>query len=149
MKVFNQQINLKQVLIVIILLLLGNAGKIYLLYSLRTKSDISFYDYFDHISVFLFSAVAVISVLIAWKIINKIDTTNTVLKFVKVYMLSFLIFIIIGVIVDYVLLGIIMNNSDYDFIIRFINTMTVAFILVDIFALTSAFYISGNLKKQH
>ncbi|WP_459212226.1 sensor histidine kinase [Aquimarina rhabdastrellae] len=147
MKVFNQQINLKQVLIVIVLLLLGNAGKIYLLYSLRTKSDISFYDYFDHISVFLFSAVAVISVLIAWKFINKIDTTNTILKFVKVYMLSFLIFIIIGAIVDYVLLGIIMNNSNYDFIIRFINTMTVAFILVDIFALTSAFLYFRQSQK--
>ena len=147
MRIFNQKINLRQVLIVIVLLLLGNAGKIYLLYNLRTKSDINFYDYFDHFSVFLFSTVVVISVLASWKFINKIDTTNTILKFVKVYILSFLIFIIIGVIVDYILLGIIMNNNEYDFMVRFINTMSVAFVLVDIFALTSAFLYFRQSQK--
>ncbi|WP_108808536.1 sensor histidine kinase [Aquimarina spinulae] len=147
MKVFNQKINLKQVLIVIVLLLLGNAGKIYLLHSVRTKSDINFYDYFDHVSVFLFSAVSVISVLVSWKVINRVDTTNTILKFVKVYILSFLLFVIAGVIIDYVLLGIVMNNNEYDFMIRFINTMSVAFILVDIFALTSAFLYFRQSQK--
>ncbi len=148
MKVFNQKINLKQVLIVIALLLLGNFGKMFLLHSVRTKSDIDFYNYFDHFSVFLFSAVAVISVLTSWKIINKIDTTNTILKLLKVYILSFFIFIIVGVIVDYVLLGIIMKNSEYDFIVRFINTLSVAFILVDVFALTSAFLYFRQSQKM-
>lgn len=147
MKVLNLKINLKQILIVVVLLLLGNAGKIYLLYNLRSKSDINFYDYFDHLSVFLFSTVAVISVLASWKFINKIDATNTILKFVKVYILSFFIFIIIGIIVDYILLGIIMSNNKYDFMVRFINTMSVAFILVDIFALTSAFLYFRQSQK--
>ena len=148
MKVFNQKINLKQVLIVIALLLLGNSGKIFLLHNVRTKSDIDFYDYFDHFSVFLFSAVAVISVLTSWKLINKIDTTNTILKLIKVYILSFFIFIILGVIVDYVLLGVIMKNNEYDFMVRFINTLSVAFILVDVFALTSAFLYFRQSQKM-
>lgn len=139
MKIFNQKINLKYVLIVIVLLLLGNVGKIYLLHNIRTKSDISFYDYFDHLSVFLFSVVAVISVLASWKFINRIDVTNTILKFLKVYILSFIIFIVIGTVVDYILIRIIMNNTEYNYLIRFINTMSVAFALVDIFAITSAF----------
>ena len=147
MKFFNQKINLKEVFTVIVLLLLGNVGKLYLLHNVRTKSDIDFYDYFDHLSVFLFSVVAVISVLVSWKLINKIDITNTILKFVKVYILSFLIFIIIGVIVDYTLLGIIMDNNEYNFIVRFINTMSVAFVLVDIFALTSAFLYFRQSQK--
>ncbi|WP_159025545.1 sensor histidine kinase [Aquimarina sp. Aq78] len=61
--------------------------------------------------------------------------------------MSFLLFVIAGVIIDYVLLGIIMNNNEYDFMIRFINTMSVAFILVDIFALTSAFLYFRQSQK--
>ncbi|WP_086030193.1 sensor histidine kinase [Tenacibaculum holothuriorum] len=147
MKIFNQKINLKYVLIVVALLLLGNVGKMYLLHNIRTKSDIDFYDYFDHFSVFLFSVVAVISVLVSWKFINRIDAANTILKFLKVYILSFIIFIVIGIVVDYILIRIIMNNTEYNYLIRFINTMSVAFILVDIFALTSAFLYFKQSQK--
>ncbi|CAL2108325.1 Histidine kinase [Tenacibaculum sp. 190524A02b] len=146
MKLFNQKINLKQVFIVIVLLLIGNVGKLYLLHNVRTKSDISFYDYFDHLSVFLFSIVAVISVLISWKIVNKIDHTNTILKFVKVYTLSFIIFNGIGIIVDFLLLTS-ANIQEYDVVGRFFNTISVAFVLVDIFALTSAFLYFKQTQK--
>ncbi len=147
MKIFNQNINIKQVLVVIVLLLFGNSGKIYLLHNVRVNSDIDFYDYFDHVSVFLFSLISLMSVIVSWKVINKIDRTNTILKFVKVYILSFLLFVAVGVIIDYVLLGIVMNSKEYNFIIRFINTMSVAFILVDIFALTSAFLYFRQSQK--
>lgn len=151
MKILNLKINLKQVLIVIVLLLISNSAKIFLLYSLRTDtntSDIDFYDYFDHISVFLFSAVSVISVLVSWKLINKIDKTNTILKFVKVYILSFFIFTLIGVIIDYVVLhSLLSTKHEYDIILRVINTLSVAFILVDIFALTSAFLYFRQSQK--
>lgn len=138
LKVFNQKVNLKQVLIVMTLLLLGNALKIFVLYKVRTEGDIDFYDYFDHFSVFLFSIVAVISVLFSWKIINKIDKTNTILKFIKVYILSFLIFNTIGIVVDYTIWKS-FGSQDYEFIRRLLNTISVAFILIDVFALTSAF----------
>ncbi|WP_299681234.1 sensor histidine kinase [uncultured Tenacibaculum sp.] len=148
MKVFNQKINLKQVFIVIALLLIGNVGKLYLLHNVRTRSDIDFYDYFDHLSVFLFSLVAVISVLFSWRLINKIEDTNTILKFVKVYVLSFFIFGFIGIIIDYAVLhGLLSTKKTYDVIGRVINTLSVAFILVDIFALTSAFLYFRQSQK--
>lgn len=148
MKVFNQRINLKQVFIVITLLLIGNVGKLYLLHNVRTRSDIDFYDYFDHLSVFIFSVVTVISVLISWKVINKIETTSTILKFVKVYVLSFFIFTFIGIIIDYTVLHVLLSNKpEYDIIGRIINTLSVAFILVDIFALTSAFLYFRQSQK--
>lgn len=146
MKFFNQKINLKQVLIVILLLIISNGVKIFILYKVRTEGDINFYEYFDHFSVFLFSIVAVVSVLISWKLINKIDVTNTILKFVKVYVLSFFIFNSIGIIVDYVL-WITFSSKGYDFVGRFINTMSVAFILIDVFALTSAFLYFRQSQK--
>ncbi|WP_435263799.1 sensor histidine kinase [Tenacibaculum sp. nBUS_03] len=146
MKFFNQKINLKQVFIVIALLLMGNSLKIFVLYKLRTEGDIDFYDYFDHFSVLLFSLVSVISVLISWNLINKIDTSNTILKFIKVYVLSFVIFNSIGLIVDYMLLAA-FSSQEYDVMRRFINTLSVAFILVDVFALTSAFLYFRQSQK--
>lgn len=146
MKLFNQKINLKDVFIVIVLLLLGNAGKIYLLHNVRIKSDINFYDYFNHFSIFLFSGVAVISVLVSWELINKIDVTNTILKFVKVYFLSFILFNSTGIIVDYILWSS-FSGDKYDVIGRLINTLSVAFVLVDIFALTSAFLYFRQSQK--
>ena len=151
MKVLNLKINLKHVLIVVILLLISNAAKIFLLYSLRTNTDstdIDFYDYFDHFSVLIFSILSVISVLFSWKIINKIDTTNTILKFVKVYILSFFIFTFMGVVIDYVILHVLLSNKlEYDIIRRIINTLSVAFLLVDVFALTSAFLYFRQSQK--
>lgn len=151
MKVFNQRINLKQVLIVIVLLLISNGAKIFFFYSLRTNadtSDIDFYDYFDHLSILIFSILSLLSVLISWKFINKIDATNTILKFVKVYILSFFIFTLMGIIIDYVVLHVILSNKlEYDLIFRIINTLSVAFILVDIFALTSAFLYFRQSQK--
>ena len=151
MKVLNLKINLKHVLIVVVLLLISNATKIFLLYSLRTNTDstdIDFYDYFDHFSVLIFSILSVISVLFSWKIINKIDTTNTILKFVKVYILSFFIFTFMGVVIDYVILHVLLNNKlEYDIIRRIINTLSVAFLLVDVFALTSAFLYFRQSQK--
>jgi sensor histidine kinase YesM len=150
-KVLNLKINLKHVLIVVILLLISNAAKIFLLYSLRTNTDstdIDFYDYFDHFSVLIFSILSVISVLFSWKIINKIDTTNTILKFVKVYILSFFIFTFMGVVIDYVILHVLLSNKlEYDIIRRIINTLSVAFLLVDVFALTSAFLYFRQSQK--
>ncbi len=151
MKIFNQKINLKQVLIVIALLLISNSAKIFFFYSLRVNantSDIDFYDYFDHISILIFSILSVISVLFSWKIINKVNITNTILKFVKVYILSFFIFTFIGIIIDYVILHVLLSNKlEYDIIYRLINTLSVAFILVDIFALTSAFLYFKQSQK--
>ncbi len=151
MKVFNQRINLKQILIVIVLLLISNSAKIFFFYSLRTNantSDIDFYDYFDHLSILIFSILSLLSVLISWKFINKIDATNTILKFVKVYILSFFIFTLMGIIIDYVVLHVILSNKlEYDIIYRIINTLSVAFILVDIFALTSAFLYFRQSQK--
>ncbi len=150
MKVFNQKINIKQILVVIILLLISNSAKIFMFYSLRTNStsDIDFYDYFDHFSVLIFSILSVLSVLVSWKFINKIDVTNTILKFVKVYVFSFFIFTFIGVIIDYVVLHVLLSNKlEYDIIGRIINTLSVAFILVDIFALTSAFLYFRQSQK--
>ena len=151
MKVLNLKINLKHVLIVVVLLLISNATKIFLLYSLRTNTDstdIDFYDYFDHFSVLIFSILSVISVLFSWRIINKIDTTNTILKFVKVYILSFFIFTFMGVVIDYVILHVLLNNKlEYDIIRRIINTLSVAFLLVDVFALTSAFLYFRQSQK--
>lgn len=151
MKVLNLKINLKQVLIVIVLLLISNSVKIFFFYSLRTDtntSDIDFYNYFDHLSVLIFSILSVISVLFSWKIINKVDTANTILKFVKVYVLSFFIFTFIGVVIDYVILHVLLSNKlAYDIISRVINTMSVAFILVDVFALTSAFLYFKQSQK--
>lgn len=120
-------------------------------YSLRTNastSDIDFYNYFDHLSVLIFSILSLLSVVVSWKFIHKIDATNTILKFVKVYVLSFFIFIFIGIIIDYVVLHVILSNTqEYDIIFRLINTMSVAFILVDIFALTSAFLYFRQSQK--
>ena len=151
MKVLNLKINLKHVLIVVVLLLISNATKIFLLYSLRTNTDstdIDFYDYFDHFSVLIFSILSVISVIFSWKIINKIDTTNTILKFVKVYILSFFIFTFMGVVIDYVILHVLLSNKlEYDIIRRIINTLSVAFLLVDVFALTSAFLYFRQSQK--
>ena len=151
MKVLNLKINLKYVLIVVVLLLISNATKIFLLYSLRTNTestDIDFYDYFDHFSVLIFSILSVISVIFSWRIINKIDTTNTILKFVKVYILSFFIFTFMGVVIDYVILHVLLSNKlEYDIIRRIINTLSVAFLLVDVFALTSAFLYFRQSQK--
>jgi len=150
-KVLNLKINLKHVLIVVILLLISNATKIFLLYSLRTNTestDIDFYDYVDHFSVLIFSILSVISVIFSWRIINKIDTTNTILKFVKVYILSFFIFTFMGVVIDYVILHVLLSNKlEYDIIRRIINTLSVAFLLVDVFALTSAFLYFRQSQK--
>lgn len=151
MKVLNLKINLKQILIVIALLIISNGAKIFMFYNLRTNanvSDIDFYSYFDHLSVLIFSILSVLSVVVSWKFINKIDATNTILKFVKVYILSFFIFTFIGVIIDYVVLHVLLNNNlEYDIIIRVINMLSVAFILVDIFALTSAFLYFRQSQK--
>ncbi|WP_298782005.1 sensor histidine kinase [uncultured Polaribacter sp.] len=151
MKIFNKEISLKQILIVIILLLISNSTKIFFFYSLRTNtnsSDIDFYDYFDHISVFIFSILSVLSVIFSWKIINKIDITNTILKFVKVYILSFFIFTFLGVFIDYTVLHVILSSkSEYNIVARSLNTMSVAFILADIFALTSAFLYFRQSQK--
>lgn len=146
MKVFNQKINLKQVLIVIALLLIGNGIKIFILYNVRIKGDIDFYSYFDHFSLLIFAIVSLISVLVSWKLINKIDNTNTILKFVKVYILSFFIFNSLGLIIDFVL-WIAFSSQEYDFIVRFLNMLSVAFALVDIFALTSAFLYFRQSQK--
>lgn len=143
MKVLNRKIYLKQILIVLALLLTGNGLKIYLFYKLRTSSntsDIDFYNYFDHLSVLIFSIIALLSVLVSWKIINKIEFKNTILKFVKVYILSFFIFTFVSLIIDYVVLHVLFGNTlEFDIISRLMNTLTLAIILVDIFALTSAF----------
>lgn len=151
MKVLNRKINLKQILIVLALLITSNGVKIYLFYKLRTvttASDIDFYSYTDHLSILIFSLLALLSVLFSWKFINKIDATNTILKFVKVYILSFFIFTAIGLIVDYAVLRILLNNKlAYDIIGRLINTLSVAFILVDIFALTTAFLYFRQSQK--
>ncbi len=151
MKVLNLKINLKQILIVLALLLTGNGFKIYVFYKLRTvasTSDIDFYNYFDHLSILIFSILALLSVLVSWKFINKIDTTNKILKFLKVYILSFFIFILVGIIVDYAVLRVLLNNKlEYDIIGRLMNTLTLAFILVDIFALTSAFLYFRQSQK--
>lgn len=149
MKIFNQKINLSQVLLVIILLLISNGAKIFMFYSLRTNntSDIDFYDYFDHLSVLIFSILSVLSVLVSWKFINKVDATNTMLKFIKVYVFSFVIFTFIGVIIDYAVLHVLLSRKlEYDIVGRIINTLSVAFILVDIFALTSAFLYFRQLQ---
>ncbi len=151
MKVFNQKINLKQISIVLALLLTGNGVKIYLFYKLRTvasTSDIDFYNYFDHFSILIFSLLALLSVLVSWKFINKIDAKNTIIKFLKVYILSFFIFIVIGIVVDYgVLLVLFGNELEYDITVRLMNTLTLAFLLVDIFALTSAFLYFRQSQK--
>jgi len=150
-KVFNQKINLKQISIVLALLLTGNGVKIYLFYKLRTvasTSDIDFYNYFDHFSILIFSLLALLSVLVSWKFINKIDAKNTIIKFLKVYILSFFIFIVIGIVVDYgVLLVLFGNELEYDITVRLMNTLTLAFLLVDIFALTSAFLYFRQSQK--
>ncbi|TVZ26148.1 histidine kinase [Gillisia sp. Hel_I_86] len=151
MKVLNRKINVKQILIVLVLLLTGNGVKIYFFYKLRTAastSDIDFYNYFDHLSILIFSLLALLSVLVSWKFINKMDITNTILKFVKVYILSFFIFTLIGLIVDYAVLRVLLGNKlEYDIITRLRNTLSVAFILVDVFALTSAFLYFRQSQK--
>ncbi|UZO80694.1 histidine kinase [Aquimarina sp. ERC-38] len=146
MKIFNYKIDLKQVLLVTALLLIGNGVKILVLYYLRIKGDIDFYNYFHHVTILIFSIVALLSVLVSFRIINKIDTTNTILKFVKVYGLSFLIFDSIGLVLDYIL-WISFNGSNYDFVFRFVNMLTVAFAFADIFALTSAFLYFRQSQK--
>ncbi|WP_144960088.1 sensor histidine kinase [Gillisia sp. Hel_I_86] len=76
------------------------------------------------------------------------DITNTILKFVKVYILSFFIFTLIGLIVDYAVLRVLLGNKlEYDIITRLRNTLSVAFILVDVFALTSAFLYFRQSQK--
>ena len=82
------------------------------------------------------------------KLINKIDAKNTIIKFLKVYILSFFIFIVIGIVVDYgVLLVLFGNELEYDITVRLMNTLTLAFLLVDIFALTSAFLYFRQSQK--
>ena len=120
------------------LLLLGNAVKIFVLHQVRTIGDIDFYDYFDHFSVLLFATISLISVLISWKLINQVDKTNTILKFVKVYILSFFLFNTIGIVADFILWKSV-SNLEYDIMPRLINTLSVAFILSDVFAVTTAF----------
>ncbi len=146
MKVFNQKINLKQVLIVIALLLISNSVKIFIFYLIRLKGDIDFYSYYHHVTILIFSIVALLSVLVSWKLIKKIDTTNTILKFVKVYILSFFIFISIGLIIDFILWTT-FSSQEYDFMARFLNMLSVAFAFVDVFALTSAFLYFRQSQK--
>ncbi|WP_299622300.1 sensor histidine kinase [uncultured Tenacibaculum sp.] len=117
---------------------MGNAIKIFVLHQVRTIGDIDFYDYFDHFSVLLFASISLISVLISWKLINQVDRTNTILKFVKVYILSFFLFNSIGILADFILWKSV-SNSEYDIAPRLINTLSVAFILSDVFAVTTAF----------
>lgn len=150
MKIFNQKIDLKRVLIIIPLLIISNGAKISMFYFTRTNkaSDIDLYDYFDHFSFLIFSIISLLSVLIAWKIINKIDATNNILKFIKVYILSFIVFTSIGLFMDYAILYLFFSSKpEYDIVMRFINTLSVAFTLSDIFAFTSAFLYFKESQK--
>jgi len=53
-----------------------------------------------------------------------------------------------GVVIDYVILHVLLSNKlEYDIIRRIINTLSVAFLLVDVFALTSAFLYFRQSQK--
>ncbi|WP_165872176.1 sensor histidine kinase [Tenacibaculum sp. M341] len=146
MKIFNQKINLKHILIVLALLFISNGVKIFVFYYVRIKGDIDFYDYYHHITILIFSIVSFISVFVSWKLINKIDTSRTVLKFIKVYILSFILFNTVGLVIDYIL-WVTFNSQSYDFIARFLNMLSVTIFFSDVFALTSAFLYFRQSQK--
>ncbi|WP_298517901.1 sensor histidine kinase [uncultured Kordia sp.] len=146
MKIFNQKIELKHILIVLALLFISNAVKIFVFYYVRIKGDIDFYDYYHHLTILLFSIVSFISVFVSWKLINKIDTSKTILKFIKVYALSFILFNSVGLVIDYILWTT-LNNESYDYIGRFFNMLSVTIFFSDVFALTSAFLYFRQSQK--
>lgn len=146
MKIFNQKINLKHILIVLALLFISNGVKIFVFYYVRIKGDIDFYDYYHHITILIFSIVSFISVFVSWKLTNRIDRSRTVLKFIKVYILSFILFNTVGLVIDYIL-WVTFNSQSYDFIARFLNMLSVTIFFSDVFALTSAFLYFRQSQK--
>ncbi|WP_420570687.1 sensor histidine kinase [Kordia sp.] len=146
MKIFNQKISLKHVLVVLALLFISNGVKIFIFYYVRIKGDIDFYDYYHHITILLFSIISFISVFVSWKLVNRIDTSRTILKFIKVYILSFILFNSVGIVIDYTL-WMTFNGDSYDYAARFFNMLTITIFFSDVFALTSAFLYFRQSQK--
>ncbi len=146
MRIFNQKINFKHILILSILLLISNGVKTFLFYYVRIKGDIDFYNYYHHLSILIFSIVSLVAISVSWKHINKIDTSNTVLKFLKVCVLSFLLFNSIGIIIDYILWRT-FNNEPYDILVRLFNMLSVTVFFSDVFAFTTALLYFRQSQK--